>query len=389
MRLGFDMQAIQSVNSIGGIGVYNRSLLSHMIKLYPENEYELFFNGRYDLGQQPFVTAANTHIHTIQYLHGNDLNPLNKYIHLANYELKGLNLLHILSPFEPQAHTVISSKLFTKTVVTIYDFIPLIFKELYLPSSIHLKLYFDRLKILKSANLLLSISEATRRDAIELLGLAPEKIVNVGIAPSSDFRKLGSSSTIDALQIVQKHNIQGPFVMTVSNLDHRKNLVTLLKAFTSLPDFILREFSLIVICNSDPKYVERNSDVSELLNHGLARIKFLYFIPIDELVALYNTCHLFVYASLYEGGGLPAVEAMKCGAPVLASNTSSIPEYIGRADALFDPRDHASIADSMLHVLTNEAFRKELGQYGEEHARNFSWDGVAKRTMQAYEQVVG
>ena len=127
--------------------------------------------------------------------------------------------------------------------------------------------------------------------------------------------------------------------------------------------------------------------MSSLINRGPAKIKFLYLIPVDQLVALYNSCHLFVYASLYEGGGLPVVEAMKCGAPVLASNTSSIPEYLGRPDALFNPRDQANIADSMLRVLTDEGFRKELGQYGEEHAKNFSWDGVVKRTMQAYKQV--
>lgn len=388
MRLGFDMQALQSVNSIGGIGVYNRSLLGRMIELYPDNEYEFFFNGQYDIGKQPFAVSANTNIHTIRYLRGNDLNPLNRCIHLATYGLKPLNLLHILSPFEPQTHTVIAGKLFSKTVVTLYDFIPLIFKELYLPSPIHMKLYFDRLKILKSANLLLSISEATRRDAIELLNLAPEKIVNVGIAPSGDFRKLDSTFETAISQIKKKHGIQDPFVMTVSNLDHRKNLVTLLRAFTSLPDFILREYSLIVVCNSEPQYVERNSDVSNLINRGSARIKFLYFVPVDELVALYNSCHLFVCASLYEGGGLPVMEAMKCGAPVIASDTSSLPEYVGRHDALFDPRNQTSISDSILRVLTDEVHRKELGRYGEEHARNFSWDGVVKKTMEAYKQVI-
>lgn len=388
MRLGFDMQAVQSVNSIGGIGVYNRSLLSRMIELHPENEYELFFNAQYDIGKQPFVRSTNTRIHNIQYLRGNDLNPFNRWIQSAAYGLKPLNLLHVLSPFEPQTHTVVGGKPFSNIVATIYDFIPLIFKDRYLTSPIQLKLYSDRLRILKSASLLVSISEATRRDAIELLGLAPEKIVNVGIAPSSDFRKLDPSFGTTISQIKEKHGIQGPFIMTVSNLDHRKNLATLLRAFNSLPDFVLRDFPLIVVCNSDPEYVKRDSDVTELLERGPAKIKFLYFIPIDELVALYNSCHLFVYASLYEGGGLPVVEAMKCGAPVLASNTSSIPEYVGRSDALFNPRDQANIADSMFRVLTDEGLRKELGRYGEEHAKNFSWDSVVERTMQAYEQAV-
>jgi len=389
MRLGFDMQALQSVNSIGGIGVYNRSLLVRMLELHPENEYELFFNGLYEIRKQPFVSSANTRIRAIRYLHGNDLNPFNKWIQWAAYRSKPLDLLHVLSPFEPQTHAVISVRPHTTTVVTLYDFIPLIFKDLYLGSPLQMKLYSDRLRILRSASLILSISEATRKDAIELLDLAPDKIVNVGIAPSSDFHKLGPSMSAATAGIRKKHGIEGPFVMTVSNLDHRKNLATLLRSFSSLPDFILREFSLIVVCNSDPEYVKRDRAVSDWLGRDRARVKFLYFIPIDELVALYNSCQLFIYASLYEGGGLPVLEAMKCGAPVVASNTSSIPEYVGRADNLFDPRNQANITESMLRVLSDDGIRRELGRYGEEHSRIFTWDGVVKRTMQAYEQVAG
>ncbi len=389
MRLGFDMQALQSVNSIGGIGSYNRSLLSRLIELHPENEYELFFNGRYDVREQPFVKSANTHVHAIRYLRGHDLNPFNQWIQMAQYRLRTFDLFHILSPFEPQTHTVIAEKPRSRTVVTIYDFIPLIFKNHYLNSPIQFRLYSDRLNILKSATLLVSISEATRRDAVDLVGLAPEKIVNVGIAPSSHFQKLDSSSAQAVSAIKEKYGLHGPFVLTVSNLDHRKNLATLLRAFASLPDFILREFSLIVVCNSNPDYVKRDKNVSDLLEQSPARVKFLYSIPVDELVALYNSCHLFVYASLYEGGGLPVMEAMKCGAPVLASNTSSIPEYIGRADALFDPQDQENIAHSILRVLADEGLRSELARCQEEYAKNFSWDQVVERLTQAYGQIAG
>lgn len=386
MRLGLDMQALQSVNSVGGIGVYNRNLLGRMLELYPEVEYELFFNGLYDIRKQPFVRAANTRIHAVRYLPGNDLNPFNKWIQLAAYRSKPLDLLHVLSPFEPQTHAVISGKPHPRTVVTVYDFIPLIFKDLYLSSPMHMRLYSDRLKALRVARLLLSISEATRGDAIELLGLPPSRIVNVGIAPSSEFRKLDPPMSAATAGIKKKHGIEGPFIMTVSNLDHRKNLVALLRAFCTLPDFILRDFSLVVVTNSDPEYVKRDNAVSELLGGDRAKIRLLYSISVDELVALYNSCHLFVYASLYEGGGLPVMEAMKCGAPVVASNTSSIPEYVGRVDNLFDPRNQESIAESMLRILSDDGRRKELGRYGEERSKSFSWDRVVKRTMQAYEE---
>ncbi|MFA5316786.1 MAG: glycosyltransferase family 1 protein, partial [Dehalococcoidales bacterium] len=385
MRIGFDMQALQSVNSIGGIGNYNRNLLSHLFEQYPDNKYELFFNSLHDSQKQPFVKSVNTRIHVVRYAAGNDLNPLNKWIQLAAYRSKPLDLLHVLSPFEPQTHTVISNKMSSKTVATIYDFIPYIFNDLYLTSPLSKKLYFDRLKSVKSARLLLSISEATRRDAIDLFRLSPDRIVNVGIAPSNDFQKTDSAMAGAIPDLKKRHGIEGAFVLTVSNLDHRKNLLTLLRTFSSLPNSFLKEFSLVVICNSNPEYVKRDSSVTEILSRKKAKIKFLYFISTDDLVALYNSCHLFVYASLYEGGGLPVMEAMKCGAPVVASNTSSIPEYVGRTDNLFDPRDQEDIMHSIVRVLSDEGLRTELGKYGEERSKSFSWDGVVKKTMQAYE----
>ena len=207
------------------------------------------------------------------------------------------------------------------------------------------KLYSDRLKILKSARLILSISEATRRDAIELFGLSPGKIVNIGIAPSVILIEWTFRYPMPFAMSKKRHGVEGAFITNGQQSDHRKNLFGLLRAFTGLPQAILKEFSLIVVCNSSLEYVNKDKKLSELLVKSTGvRIKFLYFISTEDLIALYNLhCHLFVYASLYEGGGLPVMEAMKCGAPVIASNTSSIPEYMGRNDNIFNPRDEDDI----------------------------------------------
>jgi hypothetical protein len=111
------------------------------------------------------------------------------------------------------------------------------------------------------------------------------------------------------------------------------------------------------------------------------------FVPEDDLVTLYNLCHLFVFPSLHEGFGLPALEAMACGAPVIGSNTSSIPEVIGWKDALFDPTRPSAIAEAIAGALANEGFRQELRNHGLRQARLFSWDESARRALAAFEQL--
>jgi glycosyltransferase involved in cell wall biosynthesis len=391
MKISFDVQAFQSVNRIGGIGKYNYDFLATLFQSYPDNEYTLIHNGTdKEKLTEPLVKFKNVHPRVVRYFPGNDLNPLNQWLSLLDYRLEFADITHILSPFEPQKHTVIPNKLLpARTVLTIYDFIPYIFKDLYLNSAVEEKLYMERMKILASADLMLAISEATRKDAINLFSVPPEKIVNIGIAPSNGYYKINSSDTNLFLDMKKRHGIIGKFVLTVSNLDHRKNLSTLLEAFLSLPDHILSEYFFVIVTNSDPKHVADNKKISEILNRaGKTKIVFLYYLSDQDLCLLYNACDLFVYASLYEGGGLPVVEAMKCGAPVIASNTSSIPEYVGRNDNLFNPLDMKDIAHSMENILTDESFRKEVGEYGLEFSKSITWENVVKRVVAAYKHVL-
>lgn len=390
MEIGFDMQALQSVNSIGGIGKYNSNFLKCLFELYPDNKYVLFFNRLYRDSSFKINEQKNVRIHTINYLPGNDLNPINRVIQYTQYRLKSLDLLHILSPFEDISNAVIPSQRFPrKTIITIYDFIPFIFRDLYLTSAIAAKSYHKRLAILKSASLILAISESTRSDAINLFHIAPEKIINIGLAASPEFYKIDAHDSDLITAVQRKYGIKNSFILTVSNLDHRKNLAGVLRAFSCLPDALLKNFSLIVVCNSQVEYVNKNEEINQIINQNKnARIKFLYFTPASDLNILYNICHLFIYASLYEGGGLPVLEAMQCGAPVIASNTSSIPELIGRVDTLFNPKDIDDIAHSMMKSLTNDTYRLEIGRYGHEHSKDFSWENVVKKAVKAYEHAL-
>ncbi|MCG2784197.1 MAG: glycosyltransferase family 4 protein [Anaerolineae bacterium] len=391
MIISFDMQAFQSANRIGGIGKYNYDYLKTLFQLYPENTYNLLFNGQ---NKYPETTnwenISGSRSKNVMYLPGNDWNPINKWIGLCNLHYINTDIFHIISPFESQQNTVIPNKrLPAKTVVTIYDFIPYIYQNLYLSSPTKKKQYFERTKIMESASLMLAISDATRQDAINLFNVPPKKIINIGIAPSDDYYNLPVPEGTLQESVKKRFNINKQFLLTVSNTDYRKNLPALLKAFSSLPKNVLKEFILVVVTNSQPQHIETHPEISQYLSEKTdAEIKIIYSANNHDLCTLYNTCSAFIYASLYEGGGLPVIEAMKCGAAVIASNTSSIPEFAGRIDNLFDPKNIDDIRNAIENILTNETFRQEIQRHGLEFSKTITWENVVTKAMKAYKNLL-
>jgi glycosyltransferase involved in cell wall biosynthesis len=384
MIITFDMQAFQSSNRIGGIGKYNYDYLKTLFRLYPDNTYNLVYNGQIIRPELLPEFAYNSK--DIKYLPGNDLNPINQWIGLYNFNSIRTDIFHILSPFEAQQNTVIPNKwLPAKTVLTIYDFIPYIYQNLYLNSPIRKKQYLARTKIMESASLMLAISEATRQDTINLFNVPSDKIVNIGIASSDDYYKIPDPEGTLIENVKKQFKIQKQFLLTVSNTDHRKNLPALLKAFSSLPKTILKEFILVIVTNSQPQYIETHPEISQYLSEKTdAEIRFIYSANNTDLCMLYNTCSAFIYASLYEGGGLPVIEAMKCGAAVIASNTSSIPEFVGKTDNLFDPKNVDNIRHAIENILTNDTFRHEIQNHGLNFSKTITWENVVDKAMKAY-----
>ena len=175
--------------------------------------------------------------------------------------------------------------------------------------------------------------------------------------------------------------------MYTGGIDFRKNIEGLIRAFALLPEDVRRAHQLAIVCSaqSDSRQALENLAVQQELEPD--EMILTGFVPEDDLVALYNLCELFVFPSWHEGFGLPALEAMCCGAPVIAANTSSLPEVIGRDDALFDPFSDDAIAAKICEVLTKDSFRKELIRHGMERAKKFSWDKSARRAIAAIEQL--
>ena len=168
-------------------------------------------------------------------------------------------------------------------------------------------------------------------------------------------------------------------MLTVGTIEPRKNLSGLARAYSRLPEALRRQYPLVV-CGGLGWYSERILDTVRSLNLGDS-IRLIGFAEHDDMPALYSLATLFVYPSLYEGFGYPPLEAMACGAPVITSNTSSLPEVVGTAAITVDPTDDTDLARQMASVLTDPELRDRLAQQGKVQAGRFRWDTMARDTL--------
>lgn len=269
--------------------------------------------------------------------------------------------------------------------VTLYDLIPYINPSPYLDNSAVKSWYLEKIEHLRRADLWLGISESSRQEGVSHLGLPADWSVNIGTDADHTFRRIDISPEREAA-LRKQYGLSKPFVLYTGGIDHRKNVEGLIRAYALLPEELRRCHQLAIVCSVQPADRQR---LERLANeHGLARDEVVLtgFVPDDDLLFFYNLCTLFVFPSWHEGFGLPALEAMRCEAPVIGANTSSLPEVIGWDDALFDPHSDTAIADAIVRGLTDDAFRAALVRHGKEQSRRFSWDESARRTIAAMER---
>lgn len=268
--------------------------------------------------------------------------------------------------------------------VTLYDLIPYTFPGVYLGNPRIRNWYYERLGHMRRADLLLAISEFSAAEACMRLGLRRENVVNISGAADAHFRPLALSEE-QRNGLLAKYGLRR-FIMYTGGIDHRKNIERLIEAYARLPATLVATLQLAIVCKVHPEEKRRLGELARSLGLKEDRLVMTGFIPDDDLVALYNTCDLFVFPSWCEGFGLPALEAMQCGAPVIAADASSLPEVVGRTDALFNPLDVASITTKMAQVLGDQAFREDLRSHGIKRASGFTWKESARRALEAMEE---
>lgn len=401
MRIVIDMQGAQCASRIRGIGRFALQFAKAFAQIArPQHELLLALNGVFDESidalEQEFaglLSKAQVRIfRPLSPCHALDeANTWRRRASEALYEKFIASLepdfLLITSLFEGQGDDAVSSvgqieRQFAVAVV-LYDLIPLIQKG-HLDFPPRRNWYHHQLDMIRRADLLLAISESAKNEVIDYLPWREDTVTNISCAADARFNTALSASR-EHQNAKAKEFTEKAFVLYAGSFDQHKNIQRLISAFAKLPDRVRRLHQLVLVHSIDPEThdhllafaADQGLEASDLVFPGR--------VDDDELIRLYSTCALFVLPSLHEGFGLPALEAMACGAPTLASNTSSLPEVVGWGEALFDPLDVDDMARRIERALTDSAFRAALRDRGLRQAQRFSWEATATRALAALE----
>lgn len=404
MKLLIDLQSCQSGSNLGGIGRYSLQLTKAIAEI-ADHEIWLLLNSRLPAAMQVIRQEFINLIPQDQIIVFDSLAGVNELSVRSISRTKAAELTRekFISDLQPDA--VLTTSLFeglADDVVTsirslqdtpyveaviLYDLIPLIKKDTYLSELVYYQHYMRKIEHIERSDLLLAISEFSRDEGREFLKINPDDIVNISSA-ANEFFSPQIISEDDEYRLYDRLGISKRFLLYTASFDPRKNQKALIEAFSLLPRSVRRDYQLVIAGNgSQPVY---DSLLTFAAERGLRPKDVLFVGRIDDetLRQLYHLCHLFVFPSLCEGFGLPVLEAMSCGCPVIGSNSTSIPEVIGREDALFDPTSTKSISEKMLRALTDKEFYADLRRHAPQQAKCFGWKRSARIALEALERKV-
>lgn len=402
MRIVLDLQGAQCGSRGRGIGRYSLALARAMVQHHGEHEFLIVLSGLFPETIEPICEAfeglcSKNQIriwHAEGPVHGND--PSNKWRrHAAEFIREAFiaslkpDMVHVSSMLEGFGDDAVGSigilNCRIPTAATFYDLIPLIQRDIYLePYPNFEAIYLEKLGHLRRADILLAISDSSRLEAVTFLGAAPAKVVNISAAVDDCFKPQTIQPEAEA-RIRKKFGLSKAFVMCSGATDERKNHLRLIAAFSQLQGDTKKSHQLAIVGGIPIHHREQFENYANFCGLEPSQVIITGLVTDEEMVALYNLSKLCVCPSWHEGFGLPVLEAMACGSAVICSNTTSLAEVMVRTDATFNPFDETSIASKMQELLIDNEFRKELGNYGLERAKDFSWKKTAKFAIAAFE----
>ena len=272
-----------------------------------------------------------------------------------------------------------------KYVVTVHDVIPLILPETFTPRH-RLVVRLALARVRRKADLVVVPSHAVKRDVVRRVGLPEDRVVVTHEGCEPRFRPVRSEGALR--DVAARYGLPPRYVLAVGTLEPRKNLTTLLEAFARLRRDGAVDADLRLVLAGARGWLDEPI-FATVRSLGLEdAVRFTGFVDDDDLPAVYSGAALFVFPSLHEGFGLPLLEAMACGVPVVTSNVSSMPEVAGDAATLVDPRDGEGLAAAIARSLRDAPLRGRLREAGIARARQFSWEATARRTLDAYASLV-
>jgi glycosyltransferase involved in cell wall biosynthesis len=347
IKVAIDISPLESSHQFRGIGSYTKRLVAALEKVDEKNKYIL-------INQQSAV-----------------INQQFDLIHYPYFDLFWLTL-----PFKKPK----------PTVVTVHDLIPLVFPDKF-PKGIKgwLKYQIQR-QSLRRAEAIITDSENSKRDIMKFIGFPQEKIYVVYLAAAEAFKPIKSTARLE--QIKKKYYLPPSFVLYVGDVNYNKNILGLVKACKKI------KIPLVIV---GKEAVQEDFDQFHAENQPLVQLIELYgkdndvlrlgFVSEEDLTAIYNLAMVYCQPSFYEGFGLPVLEAMACGTPVVAAKTASLPEICGEAALMVDPKKTDEISLGIKRIIDDKMLRERLVKRGLTQVKKFSWEKTARETIKVYERI--
>lgn len=369
MKIAFD--AKRAFLNKSGLGNYSRSTIKSLIQNYSE-EYFLY-TPRSNEGSFLDFISHQKNIHIIEpqsFLH-KQIPSLWRTFEITNQlNSAGIEVYHGLSNELPRN----ISKFKGKKIVTVHDLIYLRFPELY--PVVDRQVYDNKCKrSCMKADVVVAVSEQTKKDLIEFYRIPEQKIKVVYQSCAEVFYR--ESSTSELNEIKEKYKLPDEFLLSVGTIEERKNLITILKAM-----LLVEHIKLVVVGKKRAYFKEVNEFI--LKNKLSERVLILDNVETSELPAMYRLAKIFIYPSLFEGFGIPVLEAITCKTPIIASGSSSLPEAGGSSSLYIDATNHFELADLIRNLIQSQSLRMNVIEKGYEHSKKFRPEAIAKAMMKIY-----
>jgi len=360
-----------------GVSEYTLNLVKEILKLDTNNEYRLFYNCFGDCSNLPEFVGPNVKV--VKY---NYPNKILNYLLFKIFNYPKIDEILATDRFFMPHLNFIGLKYSGRSVLTIHDLSFLKYPEFFSWRKNFWHYMVNAKKLIKQAGQIIAVSEHTKRDIMEHCGVDGDKIKVIYSGIGEEFKKIAGDSHEKLLEVKTKYNLPDKFILFLGTVEPRKNVEGIIRAYNQLrinsPE--LRNVKLVIAGSrgwkSDKIY--RAWGQSSFKDD----IKLLGYVDNKDRIYLYNLASMFVYPSFYEGFGLPPLEAMACGCPVITSFSSSLPEVVADAALLVDPYNINDIARAMKEVLTNENLKNQLVARGFGRANQFSWQKTAKEYLE-------
>ncbi|MFQ3597431.1 MAG: glycosyltransferase family 1 protein [Chloroherpetonaceae bacterium] len=374
MKIGFTFPLDYS-----GISTYARHLIRELAA-YPDLELHLYtsFRRKAQLAQA-FEHSTRFHYRNIlphDLMLGNHLVPVTKLIQEGIWVVESfkVDLIHHTNP-------LFTPKWSRNIVVTVHDIFPLYMKAL---PGVKEKMEQNLKVIFEDSKLIFVPTHFVREDIAQRLNIPKERLWVTHEAASENFKVITPNWTL-----LEKYDLSAetPFLLHVSRIDYRKNLERMVEAYFALPSSLKQQVQFVVVTSGDKTELNRAIEQGRARGEG-GTVKVLSDIPFEELLNLYNASLGFMFVSIAEGFGIPLLEAMQCGCPVITSTQTSLPEIAGNAALLVNPYDIDAIAQAMRQLIQSPELRADLRKKGLERAQQFSWKKMAQETLNGYKHAV-